>query len=171
MKKVLFILAPENFRDIEYIVPRAFFEQNNIQVETASSTKVSVGRFSFGVENDFLLDDIPHENFDGIFFVGGNGSLDYLQNHDAINLAETFVENDKVVGAICAAPRLLIQWGIMQGRECTGWNGDDQVPILCEKHGATFVNDEVVIDGKLITGKDALASELFAIEFIKLLNQ
>jgi len=45
MKKVCMILAPTNFRDLEFLVPKAFFEANNIEVITTSTTNISQGRF------------------------------------------------------------------------------------------------------------------------------
>jgi len=170
MKKVLFILASNNFRDIEYIVPRAFLEQNNIEVPTASASKISVGRFGYKVKNDYLLSEIREEYFDGIIFIGGNGSLDYLENDEAKKLAQNFLVKNKLVGAICAAPRLLLHWGILKDRHCTGWNGDSQLPVLCAQNGAIFEDKEVVRDGNFVTGNGPAASEQFALEVINILK-
>ncbi len=170
MKTLLFILAPENFRDIEYIVPKAFCEQNNIAVTTTSSEKISTGRFGYTVEHKKTLENSSAENFDGIVFVGGGGSLDFMENENAKNLAHDFAQQNKVVSAICAAPRLLISWGILQGKKCTGWNGDNQVPVLCEQFDALFEDKEVVVDGNFVTGNGPEAAEKFILAVIKTLK-
>ena len=167
MKKVLMVLAEKNFRDIEYIVPRAFFEQAGITVKTASVKETSLGRFGFKVQNDFLIPHVSATDFDGIFLVGGNGSLDFLENEDLQTLTENFLKNNKLCGAICAAPRLLLQWGLMKNKKCTGWNGDGEVPILCEKYDAIFEDSSVVFDQKVVTGNGPKASEETALKFIE----
>lgn len=160
-------MAEKNFRDIEYLVPRAFFEQSEIEVKTISSAKISHGRFGYRVENNFVLGEKIPENFDAIFCVGGNGSLDFLYNEIAKNLVKNFIDTNKKCGAICAAPRLLLHWGFLTGKNCTGWNGDGQVPVLCQKFGAEFLDKTVVKDGNFITGNGPTASEEFALAMIE----
>lgn len=168
-KKILMVLASSDFRDTEYIVPRSFFEQNNYSVKTASISAISLGRFGYFVMNDYLIEDVSMDDFDGIFFVGGNGSLEYLNNESARNLTTQFLNAGKACGAICAAPRNFITWGICGGRKCTGWNGDGEVPKLCKKYGATFVDQSVVVDGNLVTGNGPMASEEMAVEFMRVM--
>jgi protease I len=105
MPHILMILASERFRDIEYITPRAFFEQKGFKVSTASSSKISTGRFGFEVKIDFLLEEIQIKKFDGIYFVVGAGSAEYADNEKARLLAEAFYIAEKPLAAICAAPR------------------------------------------------------------------
>ncbi len=161
------VVASSNFRDIEYIVPRSFFEQNNYSVKTTSTMSTSLGRFGYEVNNDYLLEEVSVDDFDGIFFVGGNGSLEYLDNEVARSLTTQFFNIGKACGAICAAPRNFLTWGICEGKKCTGWNGDNEVPKLCKKYGATFVDEAVVVDGNLVTGNGPEASESMAIEFMR----
>jgi putative intracellular protease/amidase len=171
MKKILMILASENFRDIEYIVPRAFFEQAGHKVFTASSAPESKGRFGFVVKNDFTVDQVNPGDFDGIFYVGGNGSLEYIENDTAKNLAENFYGDHKAVGAICAAPRNFLHWGLLKGKKATGHNGDGQfVPLAKEKGAEPKADQTVVIDGGILTGNGPEAAEESALKFMELLN-
>ena len=163
------ILASENFRDIEYLVPRDFFEQNNYSVKTASVTENSIGRFGFEVRNDYLFDQINSDDFAGIFFVGGSGSLDLQDNEDIRSLVTEFVNEGKVCGAICAAPKNLLVWELLIGKRCTGWNGDNEFSKLCKKYGAIFEDKKVVVDKNIVTGNGPKASEEIAIEFMRLL--
>jgi len=172
MKTILFVLAPRNFRDAEYLVPRAFFEQNGYNVVTTSLQKESVGTFGFRVQNDFLLDEAEKrkEEFDAIFFVGGVGSLDYGDNKTVQKLTEYFVSQKKVIGAICAAPRNLLKWGILAGKKCTGNNWDNNFPNLCQEAGAIYVAEKVVADGGIVTGDGPEAGEIFAQKFMEQLS-
>jgi len=164
------LLAPQNFRDSEYIVPRAIWEQNGGVVRTVSTTEESIGKFGYSVTNDFLLPEPDSDDFDGIFLVGGGGSLAFQSDSDAQNLVEEFYQAGKPVGAICAAPRNLLTWGILNGRKCTGSDWDGQFDSLCEKYGARFVNEPVVVDDSLLTANGPEAAELAAVEFLELLG-
>ena len=170
MKKVLMVLASSEFRDIEYIVPRAFFEQNGFEVKTASSTSDSLGRFAYKVVNDFLLKDVDTSAFDGLCFVGGSGSLQYIEDDIAKDLTLQFLKEGKIVGAICAAPRNFLHWGILKDKNATGHNWDNQFEAICTENGAVFIPDKaVVVDGNILTGNGPEASEEFALKFIAML--
>jgi len=149
--KILMILAPMNFRDEEYIEPRKELERKNAVVMTASATEISHGTLGATVTNDLLLTNVNLADFDGIFWVGGTGCLDFWDDPIAQKLAGDFVAADKPVGAICAAPRLLLHWGFLKNKKMTGWNGDDAVPHLAETGEATYIPDAVVVDGKFLT--------------------
>jgi len=170
MKSILMVLASERFRDIEYITPRAFFEQAGHTVATASSKKNSIGRFGFRVENNFTLDEVQVSDFDGIILVGGAGSLEYLENDTAQQLFEQFLQAQKPIAAICAAPKNFLKWGFLTGKKVTGHNGDGQFVLLAKECGAIPLPDSITIrEGLILTANGPEASEESAIEFMKML--
>jgi putative intracellular protease/amidase len=172
MHHILMILASERFRDIEYIVPRAFFEQNGFNVSTASSSMISRGRFGFEVENNLLLEEVQAKNFDGLYFVGGAGSLEYMDNEKAKLLAEAFLVSEKPLAAICAAPRNFLYWGFMKDKKVTGHNGDGQFVALAIQGGAIPIPEQtVVVERNLLTANGPEASEESALEFMKLFKK
>lgn len=92
MKKLLFVLASEIFRDAEYIVTRAILEQQGFIVSTLSRSNISVGRFGYTVQNNFIVSDMPDvDEFDGIVFIGGAGSLQYIDDEDVKKLTLGFL--------------------------------------------------------------------------------
>ena len=167
-KKILMVLAPQNFRDLEYIVPKAFFEQHNCEVETTSTELFSKGRFGYQVYHDFTIDETGLDGFDALFFVGGVGALDFLENNKAKELALKFFAADKVLGAICAAPRVFLKWGILKEKKATGHNWDGNFQNLCKEGGAIFENKSVVTDGNVLTADGPESAEEAALEFLKL---
>lgn len=167
-KHVLMVLASEKFRDIEYITPRAFFEQQGLHVSTCSSTKVSVGRFGYRVSNDLLNEDIVPKIYDAVFMVGGAGSLQYLEDMQLKSVIQEFLDLGKPVAAICAAPRNLVRWGFMKGRKVTAHNGDGTFAAFATQYEAVpLVNTTVVEDGNVLTGNGPEASEELALKLIK----
>ncbi|HSZ24089.1 MAG TPA: DJ-1/PfpI family protein [Cytophagaceae bacterium] len=169
MPHILMILASKGFRDIEYITPRAFFEQYGFKVSTASSSKISKGRFGYQVKNDFLIEEVQIKEFDGIYLVGGGGSLEYRTNDKARLLVEAFYVAHKPIAAICAAPQNFLHWGLMKGKRVTGHNGDGLFPALAIQFGAIpDVEKTVVYDGGILTANGPEAAEESALEFMKL---
>lgn len=167
------VLAPQMFRDIEYIVPRAFFEQNNLQVKTVSTKETSTGRFGFEVKNDLIFSKDNKkelESFDAIVFVGGLGSLDYQNNNFVEELTKTYVENKKVVGAICAAPRNLLKFGVLKNQKCTGNNWDNEFENLAKQNNANPQKELIVVSNNFVTAYGPEQSEEFAKEIIKFFN-
>ena len=170
-KKILMILASQNFRDIEYIVPRAFFEKAGIEIKTASSTKNSIGRYGYSVQNDFLVQEIKAEDYNGIYLVGGGGSMEYMENENAKKLFSSFLKLNKPVGAICMAPRNFLHWGFLKEKNATGWNDDKGFSKMANEVGAVDHSEtNVVVDGLILTANGPEAAEESAMEFIKLLK-
>jgi len=163
------ILAPKNFRDAEFLVPRAFFEQAGVETKTVSTAREAVGRFGFRAKVDFFLENAPEA--DGIFFVGGIGSLDFAENPEAERLARKFADSGRATVAICAAPRNFLKWGILRGRKCSGNDWDGNFGKLCEEAGAEFLNRGVVADENFITGQSPENSEEIALETLTFLKK
>lgn len=171
MFRILIIIASENFRDLEYIVPKAFLKQNNCKVVTASTKKTATGRFGYKVKNNLLIDQVDSDEFDGILFVGGLGSLNFMKNEVLENLTKEFVKKEKVIGAICASTRTLLNWGILKGVRCTGHNWDGQFPELCRLNEAIWKNEDVIISGNFVTAQGPDVSEDFVLKFLELCNE
>lgn len=163
------ILAPENFQETEYETPRKYWESRGVIVQTASSKLFSVGHQGLKVAHEFLLSEVKADTFAGLFFVGGGGSLDYKENKDARRLCNKFVQKGRVVGAICAAPRLLLHWGILKNKKCTGWNGDGEFPYEAGLGQAHYLPEPVVVDGKIVTADGPSSAQKCAEEYLHLL--
>ena len=163
------ILAAQNFRDEEYFDPRAAFEANNADVMTTSTAYQITGTLGAKVTVDLLLSEVSVKEFDAIFFVGGSGCLEYIHNNSAQMLAEKFFKAQKGIGAICAAPRLLLHWELLEGKKMTGWNGDHVLESLSEQHGAEYTGNDVEVDGLFLTANGPEVARKAGEEFIKLL--
>lgn len=171
MKTILMLLAPQQFRDIEYIVPRAFFEAAGLEVVTTSSEFESTGKFGYQVHHDLLLDEAKAGDYDGVFMVGGTGSLNFIENETAKHLVTEFHEAGKPIGAICAACRNFLHWNILDGKKCTGHNWDNTMEDLSAQFGATYTGDPVTVDGNILTAYGPEAAEQAANEFIDMVEK
>jgi protease I len=162
-KRVVMIIAPERFADLEYSEPRAVFDGRGFEVIVASaSLDMATGASGSEVQPDILVSDIVVADYDAIVFVGGGGCEVYWDDPQAHRVAQETVAEKKLLAAICAAPVTLAQAGVLEGKEATVYDGSwkDGIAAL-EAGGATYVNATVVRDGLIITANGPPASREF----------
>lgn len=168
MKKIVFVTAPENFRDEEYIEPKNIFEQSGISVTTASTVVGTLyGKIKIKTESQMLVKDIKAEDFDGIFFVGGMGSSVYFEDTFVHKLVWDFYNANKIVSAICIAPTILANAGVLKGKKATVFP-DGALALI--NGGAIYTANDVEIDGNIITGNGPQSATEFAKQFLTLLK-
>ena len=168
MKKIVFVVAPTNFRDEEYIEPKNIFETSGIEVITASTIIGTLyGKIKIKTESQIFVKDIKVENFDGIFFVGGMGSSVYFEDKFIHKLIWDFYNVKKIVSAICIAPTILANSGVLKGKKATVF--PDGEPALTNG-GAIYTANDVEIDGNIITGNGPQSATAFAKQFLTLLK-
>ncbi len=157
-KKVIMIIAPENFRDEEYFHTRQSLERKGVNVEVASTTKMAISAIDHKeVQVDKLINEID-ENYDAIIFVGGAGARVYFENENALALAKSYYEKGKIIAAICIAPLILGHAGLLHDKKATCWDGHH---AELTGFGAHFTGDLVTVDGQIITGNGPKASYEF----------
>ena len=169
-KKIIMLLAPQNFRDEEYLIPKEIFEKNGIKVYSVSKgVKIATGKFNTKVKIDYDICDIDSLDFDGIILVGGMGSLDYKKEPVIAKLLYDFFTEDKLIAAICIAPLILAQNRILRGKRATVWNdpgSNEQINFLEEKEAIYVNNENVVIDDNIITANGVEVAEDFALKIV-----
>jgi len=170
-KKVVFIIAHEGFQVVEYSVPKKLLEQSGITVTTASdNTMPATANDGSIIEVDINIADIDINRFDAVIFIGGSGAMDYLDNQASYDLITQTVQANKLLGAICIAPRILAKAGVLFDKRATGWNGDNELGAFFKEHNVHYKNEDVVMDGKIITAVGPNAAREFAEQLISLLE-
>jgi len=169
MKKIVFVVAPQKFRDEEYIEPKEILEHAGFQVVTASTVLGEIyGKIKIKAKSDILVKDINEKDYDAIFFVGGPGASVYFNDTFVHNLVKLFLNAKKIVSAICSAPRILANAGILKGKNATVFpDGEDDLI----KGGANYTGNNVEIDGNIITGNGPQSAKEFAETLVKMLNK
>ncbi len=158
-KKVLMVLAPEKFRDEEYFIPRQVLESYGIKVFTSSNKEEAVSIIEKKkIKIDTLLKDTTTD-YDAIIFVGGPGAAGYFNDKTALDLAKDFHEEGKVVAAICIAPTILANAGILKDKKATVWPSEGK---NLKAKGAVYTGQPVTQDGRIITASGPDAAKEFA---------
>ena len=156
MTKRVLILATHGFEQSELMEPKAALEQAGFETVVASPEEGTIKGWKdkdWGetVAVDALLTDVDADDFDGLLLPGGQMNPDILRmNDDAIDLVEDFAEAGKPIAAICHGPWLLVEADVVEGRTVTSW---PSVRTDLANAGANVVDQEVAIDGNLITSR------------------
>lgn len=100
---------------------------------------------------DLLIGDVDADDYDALVLPGGVANPDTLRMEPkVIDIIQSFFDADKTVAAICHAPWLLIEADVVDGRRATSW---PSLRTDLANAGADVVDEEVVIDGNLITSR------------------
>ena len=159
MKKAVFVIAEKIFRDEEYQEPKDILTQAGIKVVTASTTTgEATGKLGMKVKPDILLKDVQLDEADALVFIGGGGAEQYFHDPLAHRLAQEAVKKGKVLGAICIAPVILANAGVLAGKKATVYI--DGAGSLKEGK-ADYTGRDVEVDGNIVTANGPGAAHAF----------
>lgn len=161
--KLLFAIAPEQFRDEELEIPKQTFEEAGIGVDLASTVAgTCTGMLGCTAEAAMAFEDAKSDDYAGIVVVGGSGSQEHLWGSERLrDLVRSFFEQGKVVAAICLAPVVLARAGVLAGRQATVYPSPAAVAEM-KKAGANFLEIPVVADMQVVTASGPEAAAQFA---------
>ncbi|MEE3065276.1 MAG: type 1 glutamine amidotransferase domain-containing protein [Actinomycetota bacterium] len=169
--KAIAILAADGVEKVELEQPRAALKQAGAHVEVLSLKSGEIqarehdlepaGRFTV----DRAVSDASVEEFDGLVLPGGTVNPDKLRNDaTAVSFVRDFVGSGKPVAAICHGPWTLVEAGVAAGRRLTSY---PSIRTDLRNAGAHVVDEEVVIDGNLITSRSPSDLPAFCSTLIK----
>jgi protease I len=159
MASVLMAIAPERFRDEELFVTQEELTRRGHVTSVASSRKGRCpGSRGGAAVATLALSEARAEDYDAVVFVGGGGSRVLFADADALRLAREAHAAGRIVAAICLAPVILANAGVLTGRQATV-AGTEAATI--EAKGARYTGPGVTVDGRVITANAPKASRLF----------
>jgi len=169
---VLLIVASQGYQPIEYSVPKKILTAQGITVETASN-KPGKATAADGSQTDVdvTLYNVDPKKYDGIFFIGGPGALENLDNEKSYKIIREIAQLGKPFGAICISPRILAKTGVLTGKKATGWDGDEKLDSVFKKYGVIRIKKDVVTDGKIVTATCPAAANMFAQAILNVLQK
>ena len=150
------ILAADMFERVELEEPRKALEDAGAEVEIVSIHPGEIQGFDHfdpakTVKVDKTADEVSADDYDALMIPGGVGNPDQLRgDENAVQLVHDFFEQGKPVAAICHAPWILVEAGVVRDRTLTSW------PTLqtdVRNAGGNWVDQEVVVDEGLVTSR------------------
>lgn len=166
---MVFVFLAEGFEEIEAISTIDILRRCGVTVQTVSitDTKTVCGSHGISVIADALLKEIDPSVGKAFVLPGGLPGSDNLQNCKPLEeILKTESRNGKIVAAICAAPKVLGAFDILEGRLATCYPGFEE-----ELTGAELVPDRAVLDGNIITSRGAGTASDFAFLIAKSLGK
>jgi protease I len=157
MKKRIAILATDGFEESELKSPKEYLEQQGWTAEIVSLKAGKIkgwanGNWSNTYDVNATLEDANPTDYDALMLPGGVINPDKLRREQkAVDFVRAFFEAKKPVAAICHAPQLLIEAGVVQGRKLTSFMSIKQDLINA---GAHWEDSEVVVDNGLVTSRN-----------------
>ena len=151
--KTACVLLADGFEEVEAITPIDYLRRAGVEVHIVGVTgktvtgshgiRVEAGLGSEGFNRDYDCIVVPG---------GGRGADNIAASPAAVYLIKRHFAAGALIAAICAAPAVVLHsaCGILQGKRFTGFPGTES-----KVQGATFSEDRVVVDGKLITSRAA----------------
>jgi len=146
------VLAENMYQEMELWVPyfRLKEEGAEVKVVGAGGAKSYTSKHGYPVAVDAQAESVSAVEFDAVVVPGGYAP-DLMRRHEAmVRLVREAAQQGKVVAAICHAGWMLVSAGVLPGKRATSFFSikDDLVAA-----GARWVDEEVVVDGNLITSR------------------
>lgn len=165
MKKIVVPLA-EGFEEIEAVSIIDVLRRANFDVIIISITgeKEVFGAHNIKIVADKLFEEIDFPQIDMIILPGGMPGTNNLRNHGGLReKILNFNDQNKALGAICAAPMVFGELGILKNKDVTCYPGFEEF-----LRGAIVTNLPVETCGNIITGKGAGVAIDFALKITEL---
>ncbi len=169
-RHVVFVIAPERFRDEELDTPRRALERAGHHV-TVVSTRLgeATGMLGERLKVTVLVASLAADDVDALVLVGGAGAPAHLWDSEPLRRLVVAVHAaGRPVGAICLSPPVLARAGILAGKRATCYPTERAILEL-KRGGARSVTEPVVQDGTIVTANGPEAAADFGNALAQLL--
>lgn len=147
------ILIADGFEDLQFFYPWYRLQEEGIQVTVASSSgQALLGLHGYKVEPDMPIHELNPSEYDLLVVPGGSSPEKLRQREEAVDVARTFMEEERLVAVIGHGAQLLISSGAIDGRALTSAPGiRDDVRAA----GGVWREDGAVTDGLLVSARSS----------------
>ena len=165
MKKTCVLLA-EGFEEVEALTVSDIMRRAGISCDLVS-IKDKMVKSSHGVviESDKIFEE--NMEYDLVVLPGGMpGATNLRDDARVINFLKNQNKEEKLIGAICAAPIVLGKAGLTEGRDLTSYPGfEDELP------NCNYIEEEVIVDKNIITSRGPATAMAFAYKLLEELGE
>lgn len=169
MQRKIAILVEDLYQVLEVWYPILRLKENDIQaVVIGSGTKEIYGsKEGYPVKTDLSIEDAAPKDYDGVIIPGGWAPDIMRRFPKMVDFVKNINTQGKIVASICHGGWMLVSAGIIKGKNVTSFFAikDDLIAA-----GAKYIDQEVVVDGNLITSRKPEDLTAFMVEIIKQLK-
>lgn len=167
MKKVSVILA-DGFEEVEALTVVDLLRRATIYVDTVSIMEDYTvhGAHGINVQTEDLFEEVNFVESDMIVLPGGMPGTKNLDAHAGVRrVVKGFYDEGKKIAAICAAPTVLGNMGLLKGKRVSCYPSVEK-----EIQGAVISGGSVTVDGNIITSRGVGTAVDFALKLIEVLS-
>ena len=150
------VVATDGFEQSELVEPREALRRTGATVDIVSPKRGHIQGMQHDDKGDKVavdrtIDEAKAEEYDGLVLPGGVANPDRLRTDPrVVAFVRAFVEADKPMASICHGPWTLIEAEAVRGHTVTSW---PSLKTDLRNAGASWVDREVVVDGRLVTSR------------------
>ena len=164
------ILTADKFEDMELFFPLFRLLEMGWDVDVAAPDTTAIGgEHGYSLRPQLTFDRVNPDNYDLLLIPGGfpdGAPATVRKNQKAREITKSFFDKNKLVASICHGPWTLADAGVVKGRHLTSyWH--DGVPEDIRAAGGLWEDNEVVVDGNLITSRWPMDLPAFMREIAK----
>jgi protease I len=145
------MLTADGVEDLEFYYPFYRLLEDGIKVDVAGTTKGTVtGKHGYEIRVELPVSGVEASDYDILILPGGKAPETIRLLPVAVKITQEMMKSGKPVAAICHGAQILISAQVLKGRKATCWKGirDDLIAA-----GGQYEDEEVVVDGNLITSR------------------
>lgn len=168
------ILVADNFEQVEMTEPRKALDQAGVATFIVSPAKGEVKGANHDKPGDSFkvdqsLDEARESDYDALLIPGGVMSPDELRTKpQAVNLVKAFFSSGKPIFAICHGPWMLVEAGIVKGKQFTSY---PSIKTDLKNAGANWIDQEVVVDQGIVTSRNPKDIPAFNMKIVEELGE
>jgi 4-methyl-5(b-hydroxyethyl)-thiazole monophosphate biosynthesis len=161
--KEVYVFLITGFEEIEALATVDILRRGAVNVKMVSLTGeiIVVGSHQISVVADLLFEEVNFKNAELLVLPGG--TINYNQHEEVKKEILDFAHQGNNVAAICASPMVLGGLGLLQGKNAISYPGFEKY-----LKGATLVDQSVVVDGNITTGKGPGLTFDFALKLVEI---
>ena len=146
------IITGDGFEDAEFTYPYYRLQEAGYDVDVATPDGESFeSKHGQEFDADASIDAVDADGYDFLVVPGGRAPESMrLSAPESADLVASFADTGKPVASICHGAQLLISADVLEGREATGYAS---LEVDIENAGATYRDEEVVVDDGLVTSR------------------
>ena len=150
----ILMIATNGFEDSELMEPRRRLIEAGAKLTLASldTEEIEGDKGEARIKPDLAIDEVDAGDYDALLLPGGTKNPDHLRtNEKVVATVREFAETGKPVAAICHAAWTLVEADVLKGRRIASW---PSLQTDIRNAGGEWADEEVVVDGNLITSRN-----------------
>lgn len=146
------IITGDNAQDLEFFYPYYRLTEAGYDVDVITEKGGAFkGKNGLGLQETQSIEEVSPENYILLYLPGGEAPSKLRKNDRVVEFVRRFAASGKPVAALCHGPQILVAVeGLLRGKRVAAW---PEIRDEVEKAGATFVDEALVEDGEIITGR------------------